>query len=262
MKNLFKSFWFNILVIIVLCFALYFAFFASLSQITRHGEELTVPELKGKNIKEVYAQLEKLGFDISIDSAYDTSAAPLTVIEIQPEAGSKVKTGRTIFLTVNKVNPPEVEMPNLLNLSFRNAVLLLENNKLLLGDTIFKPDMATGAVLQMLYNGRPISAGQKVYQGSKIDLVVGGGYGNMNIPVPNLINVPYPTAKIIMDSLNLFYTEVWDGRITDSNTAVVYFQMPAHKNEQGYPNNILAGENIDVRIRQQPLAIGADSLSQ
>lgn len=253
MRKLFKSFWFNLLLIIGICFLLYFAFFASLSRITNHGNELRVPEIEGKNVTEALSQLQKMGFDVVIDSAYDTLSTPMVILEVQPEAGSMVKAGRSIFITVNKSNPPEVDMPNLLNLSLRSAHLMLQSNKLVSGDTIFKPDMAEGAVLEQLFNGKPISSGQKIFQGSKIDLVIGSGYSQSSMIVPDLINLTYYDAKRILDSANLFITEVWDGRISDSTTAVVYFQMPPQKNEQGYPNSILEGENVDIRIRQQPL---------
>ena len=61
MKKLFRSFWFNLLVIIGLCFVLYFAFFASLSRITKHGEELTVPDINGTIAVEAIKKLEKMG---------------------------------------------------------------------------------------------------------------------------------------------------------------------------------------------------------
>lgn len=251
MNKLFKSFWFNLLVIIGLCFVLYFAFFASLSRITQHGEELTIPVLKGKNYQVALKELEQLGFDIVVDSAFDTTMAPAIILDVQPEAGSMVKKGRSIFITINRATPPEVDMPNLLNLSFRSAQLLLESNKLVMGDTLYKPDMATGAVLEQRYNGKIILAGQKIPQGAKVDIVIGAGYGHNNLLVPHLVNLTFAEAKAILDSANLFYTEVWDGRITDSSTAVIYFQMPTTKNEQGYPNHILEGENIDLRIRQE-----------
>src|SRR5690606_35218110 len=130
------------LVIIGLCFVLYFSFFASLSRITQHGQALTIPELKGKNYQIALKELEQLGFDIVVDSTYDTASAPAIILDVQPEAGSMVKKGRSIFITYNRATPPEVDMPNLLNLSFRSAQLLLESNKLVLGDTVYKPDMA------------------------------------------------------------------------------------------------------------------------
>lgn len=255
MKRLFSSFWFNLLVIIGICLVLYFAFFASLSMLTRHGDMATIPNLKGKKAPEAIKILEQQGFKISIDSIYDPTKKGLEVLDVQPGQGSSVKSGRTVFLVINKMYAPEVDMPNLVNLSFRSAALILESNKLVLGDTIFKPDMAKDAVLQQMMNGVAIKPGQKIRQGTRIDLVVGAGLSNVSVNVPNLINVPYKEAIQMLQANNIFITEVWDGTITDSATAVVYFQMPTARNEQGYPNTILEGENMDIRIRQQPLAI-------
>ncbi|HRP89762.1 MAG TPA: hypothetical protein PKX92_06960 [Edaphocola sp.] len=260
MGNLLKSFWFNVLLILVICFGIYFVFVGSLSRITRHGEEVLVPKVLNTQAGSSIDELTKLGFDIQVDSVYDTLYQPLMILDVQPDGGSLVKKGRTIYLKINKVNPPELSMPNLLNLSLRSAVLLLNTSNLIMGDTTYKPDMAEGAVLQMLYNGQPISAGTKIFQGSKIDLVVGSGYGQTNIQVPDLINIPYLEAIQILQTMNLFYTEVWDGRISDTATAVVYFQFPTSKNEQGYPNHILEGENMDIRIRQEPLVIDSVGL--
>ncbi|RQO31444.1 penicillin-binding protein [Taibaiella sp. KBW10] len=255
MKKLFRSFWFNVLFIVTICFALYFAFFASLSMLTNHGKSTNVPQLKGKKLDIALKELEKQGFKVSVDSVFDPTKKGMEVIDVQPQEGSIVKQGRTIFLIVNKMYPPEVDMPNLVNLSFRSAQLILESNKLVLGDTIFKPDMAKGAVLQQLLNGVPIRPGQKIKQGTRIDLVVGDGLSNVSVNVPNLINLPYREAIKLLNASNIFITEVWDGSISDSSTAVVYFQMPAARNEQGYPNTILEGENMDIRIRQQPLSV-------
>ena len=65
-KNSFKL---NLLAIAALCVALYFIFFAMLGQITGHGAEVKVPNLVGKELKAAKLQLEKVGFDIQIDSA-------------------------------------------------------------------------------------------------------------------------------------------------------------------------------------------------
>ena len=229
---------------------------------TNHGSTLTVPEVLGTDGRKALKQLEAAGFKLSIDSTYDPTKKGFEVLDVQPEGGAFVKKGRTIFLLLNKVNPPEVEMPNLVNLSFRSAKLLIESNKLLLGDTLFKPDMAVGAVLEQNMNGQPIPAGKKIFQGTKIDLVIGSGYGEVQIKVPNVVNMTFAQAKALLDSSNIFITDVWDGVISDSATAIIYFQMPSAKNEQNIPNQMLEGENLDIRLRQQPLSPEELKLSQ
>ncbi|MFT4061382.1 MAG: PASTA domain-containing protein [Edaphocola sp.] len=245
-----KTFLGSLLIIGLVGFALYWLFFASLGWVTNHGEEQKVPSLVGKSAMEATSILEKAGFDIEIDSTYSPDKRGLTVMAQQPESGATVKNGRTIFLTVNKTSPPNTPMPNLVNMSFRSAEMLLGSNKLLLGDTILKPDLAQGAVLEQLWNGKPIAPGTLIPQGSTISLVIGDGLGNKEISVPDLTGMTYPEAIAILSGSNLNYTVVFDGVIADTTTAQVYMQLPEPYNEFQEPNRIVEGDNVDIRIKQ------------
>lgn len=245
-----KTFLANLLIIVGICMVLYWLFFASLGWITGHGKELKVPDLKGKSLTEAIKTLEDAGFEIDIDSTYIPDQKPLAILDQQPEAGMTVKTGRTIFLTVNRQIPPGTPMPNLVNMSYRSAEMLLKSNKLLLGDTTLRPDMAQGAVLAQLYNGKEIAPGQVIPQGSKIDLVIGDGLGNKQINVPDLTGMTYPEAIAVLSGSNLQYTASFEGAITDTTTAVIYLQQPEAINEMNETNKILEGDNVDIHIKQ------------
>lgn len=245
-----KTFLGNLLIIVLICVALYWLFFASLGWMTGHGKELKVPDLKGKSLADAIKTLETAGFDVDIDSTYMPEQKPLAILDQQPEGGTTVKNGRTIFLTVNRQSPPGTPMPNLVNMSYRSAEMLLKSNKLLLGDTTLRPDMAQGAVLVQLYNGKEITPGQVIPQGSKIDLVIGDGLGNKEITVPDLTGMTYPEAIAVLSGSNLQYTASFEGPITDTTTAVVYLQQPESINEMNEPNKILEGDNVDIHIKQ------------
>src|SRR5690606_1797264 len=193
-RPFYKSFAANLIYIALVGLGIYWLFFSSLGWLTGHGEEMKLPDLHGKSLTEVSQLLASGSFEIDVDSTYQPDKAPLTVLDQQPDAGSSVKIGRTIFLIVNKQNPPETPMPSLVNLSFRSAEMLLKSNKLKLGDTTMRPDMAQGAVLEQLVNGKVITAGTMVPQGSKIDLVIGDGLGNKEINVPDITGLTYPEA--------------------------------------------------------------------
>lgn len=240
----------NIAIIALICVVLYWLFFASLGWITSHGKEVKVPMLAGKTLKESIKILESAGFDVDIDSTYSPDQKPLMVLGQQPEGGTTVKEGRTVFLTVNMQSPPSTPMPNLVNMSYRSAEMLLKSSKLLLGDTIMKPDMAQGAVLSQLVNGKEIAPGTMLPQGSRISLVIGDGLGNKQINVPDLTGMTYPEAMAILSGSNLNYSAVFDGTISDTSTAVIYMQVPEPFNEFNEPNRILEGDNVDIRIKQ------------
>lgn len=251
-KPFYKTFWGSIASIIGICIALYFIFFASLAQITGHGEELKVPELQGKLLTEVYATLESEGFGVVIDSTYDPEKPALTIMDQQPLPGNTVKPGRHIFLTINKTVPPNASMPNLVNLSLRSALLMLKTHKLVLGDTIPKEDMPIGAVAEQLFNGTVIAPGTAIAQGSKIDLAIGSGYKAAKVTVPDVMGLTYQVATSIISASNLRYDIIWEGTITDTANAVITYQLPAAFNDNNEAVSTDQGTTIDLKISQNP----------
>ena len=249
-KELRNSFLFILLVIILLCVGLYFLFFATLGLITRHNSQVSVPDVKGRHVKDAARTLERMGFDVDVDSSYDPQKKPFRVLSQIPDVNAVVKEGRTVFLTVNKAEPPLTPMPKLKDLSYRSATLIIKSSRLVLGDTIHKPDYAKGAVLEQLYMGRPVKPGDMVPQGSKIDLVIGDGFGNVEMNVPDVIGMPALEGIALLNGNGLTPTPLWEGPIMDSSTAVIYMQIPSPFNELNEPNRIKEGDVIDVRIRQ------------
>lgn len=251
-EHLRKSFRFNLLIVLLLGAVLYILFFSSLSVITRHGEETKVPMVVDRDIRMAVSTLESMGFDVDIDSAYDPKKKPYVILSQIPEMNSVVKTGRTVFLTINKAEPPLTPMPNVLNLSFRSAEMILKSNKLILGDTTYKPDIASGAILEQLYKGQPVRPGMMIPQGSRIDLVIGDGLGNTQFNVPDVIGLTYNEAVSMLSGNGLTITAIWEGDITDSSSAVVYDQSPKSENEVGGRSRIKEGDVVDIHIKQNP----------
>lgn len=248
-KNSFKL---NLLAIAGVCVVFYFLFFAMLGQITSHGEEIKVPDIIGKTLNAGESQLKKMGFDIQIDSAYDPSLKALTILGQEPEVGEIVKPGRTIFLTVNKTEPPKTPMPNLNGLSLRSAIMILGSSKLKLGDTTYRPDIAQGAVLDQLYNGQIIRPGQMIPQGSTISLVLGDGLGNTVFDVPDIVGLTYAEAVAMLSANNLHFTAIASDDISDTAAAIVYMQVPSALNESGTSNRLREGDELGFYFKQNP----------
>jgi eukaryotic-like serine/threonine-protein kinase len=246
-----RSLIFNLFLALLVVIGLLFLFFNSLDWLTNHNKETTVPNLEGKNMNEAVKLLKKQGFAIQVDSTYQSYKKPLEVLFQEPISGAKVKVGRTVFLTVNRKTPPSIPMPNLVGISFRNALLTMQSFRLVMGDTIYKPDLATGSVLEQLYKGKPIGPGNLVPVGSKIDLVIAEGFSGA-VDVPNLIGMTWKEVSGILDSLVITPNVVWEGSITDSNNAIVYAQSPESLNELDFRNSINQGDLIDLRVLQNP----------
>ena len=84
-----------------------------------------------------------------------------------------MKKGRKVYLTVATSEPPTVIMPELRDVSQRQAEIMLGALGLELEGVILKPSPYENAVLEQLHNGRTIAAGTKIKMGDKITLVVG-----------------------------------------------------------------------------------------
>jgi beta-lactam-binding protein with PASTA domain len=254
-KDLKKSFLFHLGIVIVICAILYTSFFATLHWVTKHGEEVKIPDIRGKDITAAVAKLKSMRFEVAVDSIYEPAQKPLCVLKQVPDTGSSVKEGRTVFLTVNMLIPPHIPMPNLVNLSFRSAEMLLRNNKLLLGDTTFVPDIAAGAIKQQLYKGQDIRPGEMISQGSKISLVIGNGLGNTEFDMPEVTTMTVDEALAVLAQYNLQPIVVpYDKTttITDTPSAKVVDQRPRALNDAGQPNRVKAGQIIDISIAQNP----------
>jgi eukaryotic-like serine/threonine-protein kinase len=215
-----------------------------LSTYTLHGESITVPDLRGMTEErlERFIEDKHLRYKI-VDSLFQVGKAPGTVLEQDPAPNSKVKENRTIYLTVNSSKPPKVKMPNLIDVSFRQAEAMLESYGLVVGNTIYKPDLAKNAVLSQQYNGRAIAPGTEIFKGSTIDLVLGDGMGISVVKVPSLEGLTKSEVLFVLrgSALNIG-TITFDNGVRNEETAKVYKQSP----ESG---TIKQGEGIDIWLR-------------
>lgn len=251
-KPFYKTLIGNLLILSVLCVLLYWLFFASLSLFTRHGKVQVVPQVTGLTVDSALTVLKNRGFQFQIDSIFDKEYELNKVVNQLPESGAKVKTGRIIILTVNKANPPLVEVPNLLGKSYRTAEAALKKLGLSIGDTTLIYDLAQGTILEQRFKGSILPAGTKVPEGSEIDLVISLGLSDETISVPDFISVKFPEAIQLLEEKGLRYTLLVDGNISDSSTALVYSQYPESRNEYGEPLRVYKGDNIEIRIAQNP----------
>jgi len=245
-----RPLWQNILIGFSFSLFLLIVFLFMLNRITNHGEYLVVPELKGKNFIQVQEELENQGFEVVLqDSIYIDSIAPNAIIKQFPESEANVKVNRVIYLTVNCTVPPTITMPNLIGMSFRNAILELRSLGLKMGDTTFIPDIAKNAVKDQLSDGVQIKPGSPIRMGSKIDLLIGSGLGGAAVPVPDLFGLTYPEAQLVME-LNGITPGVilLDDDLVDTTLGFIYWQNPNPFDNQLNVNMIRPGQLMDIRI--------------
>lgn len=198
---------------------------------THHGNTIVVPDLAGLTMDEVddVTSSRHLRFEV-VDSVFSTEMPRGTVIKQNPNARSRVKKNRKIFLTMNAVNPEMVSMPQLIGLSFRQARLALQNAGLIQGAIQYKPDFAKNNVLQQMYNDSVINGGTVITKGAVIDLVLGMGLSSKTTRVPDLVGLGLEEASgIISDyflNLGALTYDLSFEEAEDSAGAFIWRQYP------------------------------------
>ena len=184
---------------------LFFAFFfLYLPWTTNHGKEIEVPNLKGLTLNETEKVLDARGLKYEIsDSTFINGKKPLSVFSQYPKEGSGVKKGRKIFLTIITDKAPKVNVPNVINRSENSAQNLLSSIGLLLNATEYIPAIEKNTVLKMKFDGRELKGNERLPKGSRITLVVGDGYGNTTVQVPDLEGLGYEAAEILINGSSL-----------------------------------------------------------
>lgn len=258
-----RPFWVNLLAAAALGFLIIFLILQLLGWITKHGEYLTVPAVKGKGTAEAIKLLEAKGFDVVIaDSVYTDTVKRGTVIKQLPDENSTVKINRTVFITVNRYIPPMIVMPALEGRGLNFALNILQRNHLTLGDTSFRYDFAKGTVLEQQYKGNRILPGSKVQWGSRIDLVVSKGLDEeSNNVVPDFVGKTYGEIKAELDSLGVLVGLVTMPDVKDTMSAFVYKQRPAHFNINQQLQFIKPGMIMDIYLSKEMIIL-SDSTSK
>ncbi len=213
-----------ILVTIIGTAALLVFFYIYLPVNTNHGETITVPDVVGIEYDDLDDFLLKrnLRYEVTADSGFSTEYPPLTVLKQFPKPNSKVKENRKIYLTLNSTSPPMVRMPNLIEGSMKNALLVLKMYDLKLGKREYVPDLFLNTVLDQKLDGREIEPGTMIPKGSEIDLVLGDGLGSQDLQAPELINLDEEEAQIAIQGSGLTvgqitYSQDNQAVLTDTN---------------------------------------------
>ena len=236
--------------VLILMFAVFFFYCGTLVVLrhyTHHGEMLPVPDVTGLTLSEAgkLLQSKKMRWQLS-DSVYVGSVAPGAVVSQSPEPGSNVKENRNIFLIVNAKAPEKVKMPNVVDLTYRQAKSTLESQGLMVGQLIYKPFPAKDYVMKQMYRGQEIRRGTEIVKSSEIDLVLGLGLSDERTSVPNLLGNSLSEAFETMAKYFLNFGVIdYDQTVitsADSVKAFIYRQRPA----AGVGVMLQLGSSIDV----------------
>ncbi len=204
-------------------------FYIYLPGITHHGKTVEVPTLKGMKVEELekFLQGHHLRYVVN-DSAYSDSLPPLSVLRQFPAPGARVKEDRIIYVSLNRISPPTLPMPDLTDGSLVNAKAVLKSNELKLGRIFYEPSPFKNLVREFRYRGKAIAPGERLPNGSVIDLIVGDGFGPADFAIGNITGDTYETAlrKLSGWNLHLGNVEIMEGADTTGKVPFVFKQLP------------------------------------
>ncbi|MBR4367200.1 MAG: PASTA domain-containing protein [Bacteroidaceae bacterium] len=183
LKKYFKGksgvlFWFNALLALAVLIGVPLAAFYSLNSLTHHGEKITVPNVVNVDAYQATEMLKKEGLLCIIgDSTYSPGHKPGAILEQTPAAGSVVKSGRIVYLTINLNGKPLVRMPDLVNnSSWREAEAKLKALDFKLSPVQEIQGYPKGLVVGIKQGTREVHKGDLISTERALTLLVGAGF--------------------------------------------------------------------------------------
>ena len=248
----------NLLICVILVVVMIAGAIIFLNVVTKHNQELVVPDFSNMTVAEAEAVASQAGMRVEVtDSVFVKRMKKGAVRDQNPAPGAKVKEGRRISLTINALNAKKVTMPNLVGLSMRQALAELQSRGLVPGRLIYVEDMATNNVLRQLRRNREIEPGVSIESETVIDLVLGlNPDSEASTYVPDLLGKRYMSAVDLVhkQSLNVktlrFDDSVKD--YDDSLNDMVYRQSPEASE---IPVNL--GDDVSLYLTIDPERIPA-----
>lgn len=198
-----KWFYISIAAMVLLLFGSMQLTFSFLDNYTRHGQEIAVPDMVGMSYDEA---IERYGDDFRfqlLDSVYVKDFPEGAVYQQNPAAGLKVKKGRNVYVVRSSIAPESVAMPNLRNLSLRQAMVSLKSVGLKVDKLEYVEYFARNAVVDQKCNNSVVEPNTMLIKGTPITLVVGFGNGDKMTYLPDLVGVSYDDVKEVLNNASL-----------------------------------------------------------
>ncbi len=153
--------------------------------VSKGKEKVAVPAVTGKQRDQAEQLIRDAGLEPSVTEREDDKEDPGTVLEQDPEAGSKAPKGSTVKLVVAKA-PPDVPVPDVVDQPEDDAVRALEDA----GFKVRKIDEPADTPDQDgIVTGQDPEADSEQPKGTKITITV----GRFEPPAPDGTPVPSPT---------------------------------------------------------------------
>ena len=157
---------------------------------------------------------------------------------------SGLGNGRAVYVTINATTKRQITMPNLQDISYRQAETTLRGLGLRVDSTYdYEPSAFRDLDLDVKSNGVSIAPGSKIPIGTRVRLVVGFGRGTEMVSVPSVLGMTLQEARSLLLNHRLTVGAVnYDEETEEGVPQYVYSQSP-RPGEQ-----LLEGETVALHL--------------
>ncbi|MEL7401756.1 MAG: PASTA domain-containing protein, partial [Pseudomonadota bacterium] len=161
--------------------------------VTRHGASVTVPDVVNMMEDEARQRLEAQDLVVkSRGQRFNPTQDRDVVVDQLPAPNAMVKPGRSVYITINSGEVPEVRMPNVVNLPVREAINQLLGRGLRVDEA--QPDTIPSPYANTITRQEP-EAGELLPKGSIVDIWYSRGLGDIPVDVPNVTGMTIEEAR-------------------------------------------------------------------
>lgn len=225
---------------------------------TNYNEGVTVPDVTKISLDEATSLLDHYGLRHEVLDRRANSVYPADyIIDQSPSAEQIVKPNRKIYLTVNTATTPQTVVPDVVNMSLRNAEIQLENHGLTVGTKSYESSRFRNTILR-----QSVAAGDSVARGTVVNLAVSDGLGSRIVEVPDVVGLRLSEAQQTITKAGLRVGEVrfQPSREYTPNT-VIGFSPNEEELTEGESLQLIVAERFDAREEVESGAIVDDSSS-
>lgn len=208
---------------------------------TNYNEGLTVPDITKMEVEQAQQRLDEIGLRYEIaERRANEQFPPDFVLDQVPGGSSIVKPNRKIYLTVNSSVTPTIEVPEVVNLSLRNAQIQLQSQGLEVGAIDYASSRFQNTVLS-----QSIPAGSTVETGTSVNLVVSDGLGMNKVEIPEILGQRLAVAQRSLRESGLRVGSIEFQPIQDVEANIVVDFTPADA------DSAFEGERIDLLVSER-----------
>lgn len=224
---------------------------------TLHGNEVTIPRITGMTEEEAQIVLRSSDmFMVIVDSTFSNKAPLGTIVEQTPPAFSHAKPGRPVYVVMNARTKRMIPLPDLRDVSYRQAEATLRTIGLKVGEVLYEPSLYPDNVLDIRDGENSLEEGTRLEEGTSVTLVIGRRQGNRMVNVPALLGMSMAQARSTLLSVGLTIGVFeYDVEPTPETleSYIIFRQMPVEGTplQEGSTVNISLTTNLERAITSE-----------